>query len=109
MAPCKQWPLATASVHAARHRLLYRYSRSVGAPQAVGEPQTPSFIAHAAAHRTVGYSCIVRLQATRHSAFVMCVSRSQKPMQSWSDLPPPPGLLGADWLGLAPGDSAKLP
>src|SRR5438874_7122497 len=105
MVPCKQWPLATASVHAARHQLLCRLSRSVGAPRA----EAPSFIAHGAAHRTVGYSCIVRLQATRHSAFVMCVSRSQKPMQSWSDLPPPPGLLGADSLGLAPGDSAKPP
>src|SRR5262245_1399726 len=47
-----------------------------------------------------GYSFIERLQAARHSTFVMCVAASQKPMQSASDLPPPPGLLGADWLGL---------
>src|SRR5262245_13237900 len=41
----------------------------------------------------------------------MCVAASQKPMQSASDLPPPPGLLGADSLGLeeeVPGDSARL-
>src|SRR5256885_11884578 len=42
----------------------------------------------------------------------MCVSRSQKPMQSASDLPPPPGALGADSLGLAAeealGDRARL-
>ena len=31
---------------------------------------------------------------------LMCVAASQKPMQSASALPPPPGLLGADWLGL---------
>ena len=42
----------------------------------------------------------------------MCVAASQKPMQSASDLPPPPGLLGADWLGLSlpdelPGERAS--
>src|SRR5882672_7581979 len=58
------------------------------------------------AQRTVGYSFMVRWQAVRHSDFVMCVAGSQKPMQSAKDLPPPPGALGADWLGL-PGDSAK--
>jgi hypothetical protein len=55
---------------------------------------------------------MVRAQAAFHSALLMCVSRSQKPMQSASDLPPPPGALGADSLGLAaeevPGDSARL-
>jgi hypothetical protein len=54
---------------------------------------------------------MVRKQAVLHCAFVMCVSRSQKPMQSASVLPPPPGALGADSLGLAgllPGDSARL-
>ena len=47
-----------------------------------------------------GNSCIERLQAARHSPLLMCVAASQKPMQSESALPPPPGLLGADWLGL---------
>jgi hypothetical protein len=55
---------------------------------------------------------MVRAQAPFHSALLMCVSRSQNPMQSASDLPPPPGALGADSLGLAaeeaPGDSARL-
>src|SRR5262245_6346310 len=54
---------------------------------------------------------MLRRQAAFHSAFVMCVSRSQKPMQSASVLPPPPGALGADSLGLPeelPGDNAKL-
>ena len=55
---------------------------------------------------------MVRTQAAFHSALLMCVSWSQKPMQSASDLPPPPGALGADSLGLAAaealGDSAKL-
>jgi len=60
----------------------------------------------------VGNSCIERLQAARHSAFVMCVAASQKLMQSASDLPPPPGLLGFDWLGLlfsdaVPGERAR--
>ena len=55
---------------------------------------------------------MVRTQAAFHSALLMCVWRSQKPMQSASDLPPPPGALGADSLGLAAeealGDSAKF-
>ena len=54
---------------------------------------------------------MVRRQAAFHSTLVMCVSRSQKPMQSVSVLPPPPGALGADSLGLLeepPGDSARL-
>ena len=42
---------------------------------------------------------IERLQAARHSTLLMCVAASQKPMQSASVLPPPPGLLGADWPG----------
>src|SRR5215468_3059974 len=33
----------------------------------------------------------------------MCVARSQKPMQSWRVLPPPPAVLCADWLGLSLG------
>src|SRR5262245_14608327 len=33
----------------------------------------------------------------------MCVPRSQKPMQSWRVLPPPPAVLCADWLGLSLG------
>lgn len=41
--------------------------------------------------RTVGYSCIVRLQASRHCAFVIWVCRSQKFMQSCNVFPPPPG------------------
>ena len=48
----------------------------------------------------------MRWQATRHSALVICVSRSQKPMQSARLLPPPPGTLGAVSLGL-PGDNAR--
>jgi hypothetical protein len=55
---------------------------------------------------------MVRAQAAFHSVLLMCVSRSQKPMQSASDLPPPPGALGADSLALgaeeALGDSARL-
>src|SRR5262245_28058068 len=54
---------------------------------------------------------MVRRQAAFHSALVMCVSRSQKPMQSASVLPPPPGALGANSLGLpgeVPGESARL-
>lgn len=41
----------------------------------------------------------------------MCVAASQNPMQSASELPPPPGALGAASLGLAedvPGDRARL-
>ena len=37
----------------------------------------------------------------------MCVAGSQKFIQACSDLPPPPGVLGADSLG-EPGDSARL-
>ena len=40
----------------------------------------------------------------------MCVAASQKPMQSASDLPPPPGALGFAWLGLSdevPGERAS--
>ena len=42
----------------------------------------------------------------------MCVAASQNPMQSASDLPPPPGLLAADSLGLPlpaelPGERAS--
>ena len=64
-------------------------------------------------HLTSGNSCIERLQAARHSTLLMCVAASQKPMQSASALPPPPGLLGADWLGLplpdeVPGERARL-
>jgi hypothetical protein len=53
---------------------------------------------------------MVRTQAAFHSALVMCVPRSQNPMQSARDLPPPPGALGADSLGLGetPGDSAMF-
>lgn len=52
---------------------------------------------------------MVRRQAAFHSALVMCVARSQKPMQASNVLPPPPGALGADSLGLelAPGDRAS--
>ncbi len=39
----------------------------------------------------------------------MCVAGSQKPMQSVRRLPPPPGVLGADSLGLdEPGDRASV-
>jgi hypothetical protein len=58
-------------------------------------------------HLMSGNSFIERLQAARHSTLVMCVAASQKPMQSASDLPPPPGLLGADWLGLLPPDEVS--
>jgi hypothetical protein len=63
-------------------------------------------------HLTSGNSRIERLQAARHSTLLMCVPASQKPMQSASDLPPPPGLLGADSLGLplpdeVPGELAR--
>jgi hypothetical protein len=51
-------------------------------------------------HLTSGYALIDRLQAARHSTLLMCVAASQKAMQSASVLPPPPGLRGADWLGL---------
>ena len=51
-----------------------------------------------------GNSFIERLQAARHSTLLMCVAASQKPMQSASDLPPPPGVLGFDWLGLPLSD-----
>src|SRR5690349_21631461 len=65
-------------------------------------------------HFTSGNSFIDRLQAARHSPLLMCVPASQKPMQSASDLPPPPGLLWADSLGLAlpagevPGERASV-
>ena len=51
------------------------------------------------------------MQAARHSGFVMWVAASQKPMQSCSDLPPPPGVLGAVSLGLeeeVAGESARF-
>jgi len=39
----------------------------------------------------------------------MCVAGSQKPMQSVRRLPPPPGVLGADSLGLDElGDRARV-
>jgi hypothetical protein len=61
---------------------------------------------------TSGNSFIERLQAARHSTLVMCVAASQKPMQSASDLPPPPGALFADSLGLLlpefPGERARF-
>jgi hypothetical protein len=41
-----------------------------------------------------------RSQALCHSAFVMCVRRSQNPMQSRNLRPPPPAVLVADSLGL---------
>jgi hypothetical protein len=42
----------------------------------------------------------VRRQAAAHSRLFMWVSRSQKPMQAAKLSPPPPGMLGADRLGL---------
>ena len=58
-------------------------------------------------HLMSGNSFIERLHAARHSPLLMCVAASQKPMQSASPLPPPPGLLDADEvpgsrLGAAP-------
>lgn len=41
------------------------------------------------------------MQAARHSALLICVPLSQNPMQACSVSPPPPGVLGADSLGLA--------
>jgi hypothetical protein len=52
---------------------------------------------------------MVRLQAARHSVFVMCVPRSQKAMQSSSVLPPPPGVLAAASLGLSLEDGVEPP
>jgi hypothetical protein len=43
---------------------------------------------------------ITRRQDAAHSRLLMCVPESQKPMQSWNVSPPPPGVLGADRLGL---------
>ena len=51
---------------------------------------------------------MVRTQAAFHSALLMCVSWSQKPMQSASDSPPPPGVLGADSLGLGYWQKTRL-
>ena len=53
---------------------------------------------------------MVRRQAAFHSAFVICVAASQKPMQSCKVLPPPPGALGVPWAEVpdAPGDRARL-
>ena len=45
----------------------------------------------------------VRVQAARHSTLLIWVPLSQKPMQACSVSPPPPGVLGADSLGLALG------
>jgi hypothetical protein len=62
-------------------------------------------------HLTSGNSAIERLQAARHSDLLICVPASQKPIQAASDRPPPPGLLGADSLGLpeaVAGDRARL-
>ena len=71
------------------------------------QTRLPRAFGLAAAQRsTVGNSSMVRLHASRHSAFVMCVAGSQNPMQSAKLLPPPPGALGANSLGLpdeAPG------
>jgi hypothetical protein len=51
----------------------------------------------------------VRKHDARHSRLLICVADSQKPMQSTSRLPPPPGVLGADSLGLdEPGDKARV-
>jgi hypothetical protein len=51
----------------------------------------------------------VRKQAVCHSRLLMCVAGSQKPIQSVNRLPPPPGVLGADSLGLdEPGDRARV-
>ena|SRR5436190_3667215 len=47
-----------------------------------------------------------RPHAFFHSAFVICVADSQKLMQSSSDLPPPPAILGADSVGLVLEGSA---
>src|SRR5262249_24132420 len=55
---------------------------------------------------------MVRLHASRHSNFVICVAFSQKPRHAASVLPPPPGALGVCSLGLPcvlPGDRARLP
>jgi hypothetical protein len=61
-----------------------------------------------ALHRE-GNSSIVRKQAPRHSRLFICVAGSQKPIHAARSLPPPPGALGADSLGLdEPGDRAIL-
>ena len=49
----------------------------------------------------------MRLHAARHSARLMWVPLSQKPMQACKVSPPPPGVLGADSLGLAPDNAAE--
>jgi hypothetical protein len=43
---------------------------------------------------------ITRRQAVLHSCLLMWVPASQKPMQASKLSPPPPGMLGADSLGL---------
>ena len=51
----------------------------------------------------------MRKHDARHSRLLMCVADSQKPMQSTSRLPPPPGVLGAVSLGLdEPGERARV-
>jgi hypothetical protein len=48
----------------------------------------------------------MRAQAARHSALLMCVCASQKPMHAGTPCPPPPGALAAVSLGL--GDPPAL-
>ena len=49
---------------------------------------------------TLSRRFITRRQEAAHSRLLMCVPESQKPMQSLNVSPPPPGVLGADRLGL---------
>ena len=85
-----------------------RWQKTRSAPQ---RACAPAGLPRAGAAPAVAFSspCKVRVHATRHSALLMCVARSQKFMQSCS-VAPPPGVLGALALDVAvpPGDSARL-
>jgi hypothetical protein len=79
----------------------------------IGRCVTDAMASLAALPLDVGDFSHRALAGARHSTLLMCVAASQKPMQSASDLPPPPGLLGADSLGLplpdeVPGERAGL-
>lgn len=62
--------------------------------------QRLSLLRAPSSRETSSSRCIERTQAAFHSALVMCVAGSQNPMQSASELPPPPAMLGVASLGL---------
>src|SRR5262245_11740146 len=99
-------PHATAVVGRALRRLADPHRTTRGANEAVGVwfglPDRGGPLS-GCYHLMSGNSFIERLHAARHSPLLMCVAASQKPRQSESALPPPPGLLGAgSRLGEAP-------